>query len=192
MITIVPYNPAWPAEFASLAAALRTALGDLAQRIDHIGSTAVPGLAAKDVIDIQITAAALTPPIELALTSIGYQRLPHITHDHIPPNFPPDQTPWQKWFFKPLPTQRPTNLHVRIAGHPNQRYPLLFRDYLRSHPSAAAAYAQAKLALAKHHPNNPDAYYDIKDPVCDIIVTAAESWAKQIEWKHGPSSRVQF
>jgi GrpB-like predicted nucleotidyltransferase (UPF0157 family) len=66
---------------------------------------------------------------------------------------------------------------------------LLFRDYLRAHPIVAAAYAQAKLALARHHAADPDAYYAIKDPVCDLIMAGAESWAAATQWNPGPSDQ---
>src|SRR5258706_3535832 len=73
---IIPYQPAWPAEFEAIAARLRQALGPLAARVDHIGSTAVPGLAAKDVIDVQISVAALdaatVQALTAALTGLGY------------------------------------------------------------------------------------------------------------------------
>src|SRR5512146_20988 len=140
MIEIVPYQPSWPSEFQAIAGPLRPALGDLALRIDHIGSTAVPGLAAKDRIDIQVTVQELDPAIEQALNAAGYTRLERITQDHIPPQGPLDPGLWAKWLFYPPAGQRPTNLHVRRAGLPNQRYPLLFRDYLRAHPESAEAY----------------------------------------------------
>ena len=85
MPTIVPYRSAWLTEFSALGSELRKSLGDFALRIDHIGSTSVPGLAAKDVIDIQVTAASFDPRIEQALGSVGYRRLSHIAHDHVPP-----------------------------------------------------------------------------------------------------------
>jgi GrpB-like predicted nucleotidyltransferase (UPF0157 family) len=74
---------------------------------------------------------------------------------------------------------RRVNLHVREEGRANQRYALIFRDYLRADPLAAGAYAQIKLALARLHPTDQEAYYDVKDPVCDIIIGAAELWARQ-------------
>ena len=74
---IIPYQPAWPAEFQAIAAAQRQALGGLALRIDHIGSTSVPGLPAKDVIDVQVSVAALeaaaAAAIRAALGSLGYR-----------------------------------------------------------------------------------------------------------------------
>jgi GrpB-like predicted nucleotidyltransferase (UPF0157 family) len=78
---------------------------------------------------------------------------------------------------------------VRLRGAANQRYALLFQDYLRVHPMGAAAYAQVKLALARYHADDIDAYYDIKDPVCDIIMAAAESWAAATQWEPGPSDQ---
>ncbi|HYF61352.1 MAG TPA: GrpB family protein [Herpetosiphonaceae bacterium] len=176
MIAISPYDRAWPEEFAGLAARLAEALGGLAVSIDHIGSTAVPGLEAKDVIDIQVTVRALEPAVEAALASLGYMRLANIDGDHRPPGAAGPDGDWRKWFFGPPAGQRRTNLHVRVAGKPNQRYPLLFRDYLRAHPVAAGAYGQIKRQLARYHRDDIEAYYDIKDPACDLIWCAAEAW----------------
>ena len=89
--------------------------------------------------------------------------------------------------FSRLRGQRPTHLHVRAQGRANQRYALLFRDYLRAYPVAAGAYGEIKRALARYHPENWDAYYDIKDPVCDVIWSAAEEWTKMTGWEPGPS-----
>ena len=147
MVTILPYNSTWPDEFRFIAAQLRHALKELALRIDHIGSTSVPGLDAKDRIDIQVTVAGLDPTVENALTPIGYSRL-EIRTDHPPFGIDSQTDQWVKWYFKPPEGQRPTNLHVRIDGRANQRYPLLFRDYLRTHPASAAAYAELKRRLA--------------------------------------------
>ncbi len=181
MIEIVPYRDQWPAEFRALAAPIRRGLGPLALRIDHIGSTAVPGLAAKDIVDMQITVARLERALEAALNTAGYERVERITQDHVPPAGPADPAQWTKWYFKPAIGQR-VHVHVRVAGRPNQRYPLLFRDYLRSDAAARDAYAQVKQALARLHPNDKDAYYDVKDPVCDLIVAAAECWAAATGW----------
>jgi GrpB-like predicted nucleotidyltransferase (UPF0157 family) len=70
----------------------------------------------------------------------------------------------------------------------NQRYALLFRDYLRGFPEIAQAYGQVKSAVVKYHPEaDMDAYYDIKDPVCDIIYSSAEAWAESTDWRVGSS-----
>ena len=187
MITIVPYQSTWRDEFLTIGGALRLALGDLALRIDHIGSTSVPSLAAKDLIDIQITVHNLDPAVEHALCGAGYERRVNITQDHVPPGYQDDTSDWVKWFFRPPMNQRPTNVHVRVAGRANQRYALLFRDYLRSHPSSAQAYAQVKTALAQYHAHDVDAYYAVKDPVCDLIMGGAELWAATTHWQPGHS-----
>jgi GrpB-like predicted nucleotidyltransferase (UPF0157 family) len=182
MITIVPYQSTWQDEFQTLKQTLHQALGNLAVRIDHIGSTAVPSLAAKDIIDIQITVESLNAAIEAALMQAGYQRLAHITQDHLPPGYESTDD-WMKWIFRPIAPHRPVNVHIRLPGQANQRYALLFRDYLRAQPAIAQAYAAAKLALAKYHPDDLEAYYDVKDPVCDIIIGGAEIWATATGWQ---------
>ncbi len=191
MITIVSYQATWSAEFIMLGRHLRQNLGNLALRIDHIGSTAVPGLAAKDIIDIQVTAQELTPALESALNLAGYQRVSHITQDHSPPGKNEQPRDWLKWFFQPAPAQRPVNVHIRMLGRANQRYAILFRDYLRACPPIAQAYAQVKMGLVKYHPgggwDDMEAYYEVKDPVCDIIIGGAEIWAASIRWEMGPT-----
>jgi GrpB-like predicted nucleotidyltransferase (UPF0157 family) len=188
-IDIVQYRPEWPGQFRQIAAPIRDALGDRALRIDHIGSTAVPGLPAKDVIDVQATVAGLEPrePIADALTRLGFTWLDTIAYDHIPPgsNIPPESM--QKLFFSQRGEKPRVNLHVRVAGNPNQRYPLLFRDYLRTHLLATAAYAEVKRQLSRYGSTDWDHYYDIKDPVCDIIMAAAEEWAQLTVWTQGVS-----
>ena len=189
LIDIVPYDPHWPEEFRRVARPLRAALGDRALRIDHIGSTAVPDLAAKDVIDVQVTTAALeTEAFIAAVAPLGYTLLwGGIVSDHAPPGWQGAPEEWHKLFFRGPAGQRRTNLHIRREGRANQRYALLFRDYLRAQPQAAGAYRQIKEALARLHPDDADAYYDVKDPVCDVIMTAAELWAVQTSYALGPS-----
>jgi GrpB-like predicted nucleotidyltransferase (UPF0157 family) len=181
-IVIVNYRPEWPDEFAAIAAHLRDAHGDHALRIDHIGSTSVPGLAAKDVIDAQVTVRDFTPELEAAFERAGYVRNVH-TQDHLPPTATGPERDWEKRLFNPAPGARRANIHVRRAGSPNGRYALLFRDYLRAHPLASGAYARAKRALAQYGPTDWDLYYDVKDPICDIIMAGAEDWAATTPWR---------
>lgn len=188
-IEIVPYDAGWPREFREVGGALRDALGDLALRIDHIGSTSVPGLAAKDVIDVQVTVRELDgAAIAAALAPLGYTPWEGIARDHVPPGCEGDaEDEWLKLYFHAPAGQRRTHLHVRQAGRANQRYALLFRDYLRASPTAAEAYRQIKEALARLHPDDQEAYYDVKDPVCDLILDAAARWAKTTGYAPGPS-----
>jgi GrpB-like predicted nucleotidyltransferase (UPF0157 family) len=186
-VEIVRYRGGWPKEFATIAARLRAGLSDLALRIDHIGSTSVPGLAAKDVIDVQITVAELDEQAEAAMRGLGYRRSPFIRGgDHRPPEADGPDTDWQKWFFDAPAGQRRTNTHMRVHGRPNQRYALLFRDYLRAHPKTAPAYARLTRQLAENLAD-ADTYPDVKDPAVDLIFFAAEDWAIRTHWQPGPS-----
>jgi GrpB-like predicted nucleotidyltransferase (UPF0157 family) len=183
MIEILAYDPHWPVEFEQIAAQIRAGLGDLAVQIDHIGSTAVPGLAAKNIIDIQVSVNGFDPRLVEAFASLGYKHRADINEDHQPAGFSGPAAEWEKRYFQAPAGQRRVNIHVRVAGHANQRYALLFRDYLRSHPAAAADYGALKLALAAYHPDDLEAYTLIKDPVCDVIIGAAEDWALTTGWR---------
>jgi GrpB-like predicted nucleotidyltransferase (UPF0157 family) len=183
MIQIVKYNPEWPVEFEKIARTVGGALGEKALRIDHIGSTSVPELAAKDIIDVQVSVGQFDDDLTAAFASIGYTLRDDIKGDHLPPDFNGPESEWEKRYFRPPADLRPTHMHVRILGHANQRYALLFRDYLRNHPMAAGGYANLKQVLAEYHADNNEAYTLIKDPVCDIIMNAAEEWAEETGWE---------
>ncbi len=79
------------------------------------------------------------------------------------------------------------NCHIRVAGRFNQRYAILFRDYLRAHAAAAAAYGEVKRSLAARAPHDWDLYYDVKDPAIDMLMSGAEEWAQRTDWSPGPS-----
>jgi GrpB-like predicted nucleotidyltransferase (UPF0157 family) len=183
MIVISDYNPDWPKEFELIQSALWQVLGDFALRIDHIGSTAVPGLGAKNVIDVQITVRALTPEIKHRLVEAGYEFWETITHDHVPLGEAGDPQRWVKLLFTQPKGQRRANVHVRLDSNPNQRYALLFRDYLRAHPNSARTIERIKRELARRHAEDAEAYYAIKDPVYDLIWDAAQDWARQTGWR---------
>ena len=134
---VVPYDEEWPRLFSSLGKSLRAALGDIALRIDHIGSTSVPGLAAKPIIDIQISVADLEPvePYRLPLEGLGFVSRA-------------DNTELTKRYFREPPGSRRTHIHVRRAGSWAEQFALLFRDYIRTHEEDARLYAKLKRRLA--------------------------------------------
>jgi GrpB-like predicted nucleotidyltransferase (UPF0157 family) len=105
----------------------------------------------------------------------------------VPAGEDPDPVHWTKLYFRAPDGQRPTHLHVRQEGRANQRYPILFRDYLRAHPGAAETYAIIKRELLRLNPDDVDAYYAVKDPVCDLIMDAARLWSATTGWEPGPS-----
>jgi GrpB-like predicted nucleotidyltransferase (UPF0157 family) len=186
MVEIVEYKESWPEEFQAIARVLRQGLGPLALRIDHIGSTSVPGLAAKDVIDLQITVAALDDELLKAMETMRHSHRQEYSHDHRPPGEQGPDSDWEKWLFDPPASQRTTHVHVRVNGRPNQRYPLLFRDYLRAHPATSAAYGELKRRLAGQIQDRT-VYSWVKDPAVDLIYLPAEAWAAATGWQPGPS-----
>jgi GrpB-like predicted nucleotidyltransferase (UPF0157 family) len=145
-------DPAWPRLFEAEAARIRDALGESAVRLDHIGSTSVPGLAAKAVIDIQVSLDSLEPRDAYvpALATLGYR--------HTGDPFRPDH----EYFTKDLEFGRAYQIHVCRTGSDWERRHLAFRDHLRSHPQEAAAYGQLKRKLAAEHPRDIMSYVDGK------------------------------
>lgn len=132
VVEIVPYNPEWPSRFAALAHDIRAALGAVARDVEHVGSTSVPGLAAKDIIDIDLTVADPTdedlyvPPLE-QLSCVLTIREPSF-HQH-------------RCLTMPDPR---VNLHVFGPDCPETIRHVMFRDWLRSHPDDRDRYEQAK------------------------------------------------
>ena len=185
MIEIVDYKPSWVHEFLEIGVKIRTALGARAFAIHHIGSTSVPNLAAKDVIDVQITVANLEPSVlKPLLENAGFVWRDDLIHDHTPPGLVLPESELVKHFAAlNFEGSRRANVHIRLEGRFNQRYPLLCRDYLRTHDSAMHAYAQIKRQLARYFPENIEAYYDIKDPVFDVIMSGANDWAQVSGWQ---------
>ena len=188
-VQIHDYDLAWPAEFSTIAGRLRLTLGAAASRIDHIGSSSVPNLDAKDVVDIQVSVEddATLDQASVLLAQDGWRPPGGVWTDHVPPGAAPDDREWAKRFFSEPVGSRRVNLHVRVEGRANQRYPLLFRDYLRAHPDSAHAYAMLKRDLAALLASDLERYADVKDAACDLIYLAAEEWAAATGWAPGPS-----
>jgi GrpB-like predicted nucleotidyltransferase (UPF0157 family) len=136
------------------------------------------------VIDVQAIvdnldrdAAALDGP----LAALGYQREPY-EHDHVPAGSRDDAERWVKRLFsRRHHPNGDVNLHVRLLGSPNARLALLFRDWFRAHPECVPAYAAFKRSLAAEV-DDLGAYSDVKDPVVDLVVSIAETWAGGAGW----------
>jgi putative glutamine amidotransferase len=151
---IDPYDPAWPSHFETEAARIRAALGDLAVEIEHVGSTSVPGLAAKPVVDIQVSVRSMVPRIAYIdpLVRLGYRWvLDPWTDEH-------------EYFSRDENGERVFQIHVCPTGSEWERRHLVFRDWLRDHPEDAAAYERLKRELAERHPRDLYAYIEGKTP----------------------------
>ena len=162
---IVAYDPSWPARFEQERALLSEALGDhVVSGIHHVGSTAVPGLDAKPVIDILVGVADLPssrPCIDL-LAECGYVHAP----------YRPDQ---MHWLCKPDPSRRTHHLHLVPAGSARFRDELAFRDHLRSHPDTARGYVALKRELAARFEHDREGYTTGKAEFIRAALEAARS-----------------
>lgn len=176
--TVADYDPAWPSVFGVLGAKLRAALGPVALRIDHIGSTAVPGLDAKPIIDVQISVAAFEPLESFLgpLEDCGF------VYRHKPEEL-------SRRFFRERPGARRTHIHVRRAGSFTEQLNLLHRDYLRADPPRVGQYARCKHSLAHLllHTAGRQAYVDAKGPFVWETLRLAEEWADRTGWEPGPT-----
>jgi dephospho-CoA kinase len=180
--TVVPADPSWPDQARRIVARLKTTCGHRVVRIDHVGSTAVPGLDAKDVIDVQVTVASLDVAEELgdALLAAGYPRLDDVTGDVAHTD---DVAVWQKRFHASGDPGRPTNVHLRVDGWPNQRFALLFVDWLTAEPDARAEYLALKRdVVAAGHRTTGD-YADAKEPWFVDAYRRAWAWADDTGWQ---------
>jgi len=183
-IVITPYQERWKTEFIEIGKKLRSIVGDGngVLRIDHIGSTAVPNLGAKDIIDVQITVNKLeNTTFQERLERENYV----IKRDYLD-NFvglPDDSPELKKFFMRELEGQRRMHMHIREMGRFNQRFPLLFRDYLQASAPTRLAYHKVKVRLAELFPESIDGYLSIKDPLMDLIYEAATHWGAHTQWQ---------
>jgi dephospho-CoA kinase len=181
---LVPYDPAWPAQAERLMARLRQAAGERASRVDHIGSTSVPGIAAKNVIDIQVTVASLADADELLepLARAGFPEVPEMTDSPHPADADPEL--WRKRLVASADPARWANVHLRVAGSPGWRMALLFRDWLRASPERVADYQAMKerTAAAFASQEIPD-YAVAKEPWFERAFEEMERWAAGSGWQ---------
>ena len=166
-LDVVTYDPRWPSAFDAEAVRLRDALGPLALRVDHNGSTSVPGLAAKPIIDIQVSVAALHPiaPYGERLRTAGYIHVPDADDSFCP------------FFHRPSEWPHTHHVHAVQTGGAEERRTLAFRDYLREHADVAREYARLKQhligELAPTDLDSREAYARAKSAFIERIVTLA-------------------
>jgi dephospho-CoA kinase len=188
---LVPADPTWSDQARRIIDRIKTAFGYRATRVDHIGSTAVPGLDAKDVIDVQVTVASLAVADEMAdaLATAGYPRIEGITSDLAKPDargtvtqFDHTDAPalWQKRIHASADPGRPANVHLRVDGWPNQQFALLFTDWLKANPGVRMDYLATKRAAAAAPPPR---YPEAKEPWFLDAYRRAWDWADSVGWR---------
>jgi GrpB-like predicted nucleotidyltransferase (UPF0157 family) len=162
-IHIVPYDDSWPEQFQTERGLLVQAIGEyVVGTIEHIGSTAVPGLAAKPVIDIMVGVEGLEEswPSVALLERLEYRYFPY-------------RPEMMHWFCKPSPEFRTHHLHLVPFGSRLWAERIAFRDYLRSHSQVAEDYADLKRQFAEQYRFDREAYTDAKEPFVRRIVELA-------------------
>jgi GrpB-like predicted nucleotidyltransferase (UPF0157 family) len=163
-VRIVPHNRSWPGQFESEKALLEPTIGRwVTGGIHHVGSTAVPRLAAKPVIDILVGVRDLPFSRECIgeLAKLGYQYAPYRVDE-------------MHWFCKPDPSHRTHHLHLVPTGSPRYRSELAFRDILRVRPDLATEYAELKQRLAAEHRDDRDAYTEAKQDFIARVLAEAK------------------
>lgn len=184
---LAEYDPSWPAQARRLAARILAATGETAMAVDHIGSTSVPGLAAKDVIDLQlrVSSLAVADDVAPALSAAGFPALPGEWVDS-PKTFDPDPEHWQKRMHSNADPGRAVNLHVRVDGSSGANYALAFRDWLRAEPVATAGYLAEKRRVTALHASDVDTagYADAKEPwFTEVAEPELEAWKTRSGWQ---------
>lgn len=183
--TIVDSDPDWPRQARLLMARIEKAAGSLARRIDHIGSTSVPGLAAKDVLDFQLSVAGIAEAdaLDEPLANAGFPRVPWLDRDE-PKPVAPDPAQWVKRVHSAADPGRPVNLHLRVEGAANWRFALLFPAWLRADAESRGEYEALKRELAPRYAGDATAenYAEAKDPWINSSRPIAERWAERTGW----------
>ena len=180
-------DPDWPRQASNLAGRLKAAAPEDILAVDHIGSTAVPGLEAKDVVDLQLAVADLVTADRIAplLAAAGFPLWPGILMDSPLPGRP-DPAAWSKRLHGNADPGRPVNLHVRVAGSPGWRFALCFRDWLRAEPAARGEYAAEKRRVAALHASDAttSGYAEGKeDWFRNVGAPGMERWAESSGWQ---------
>jgi GrpB-like predicted nucleotidyltransferase (UPF0157 family) len=165
-VVIVDYDPGWPTLFQELSIPVRNALGDIALAIEHVGSTAVPGLAAKPIIDIDVVVTSLSHLSEAVtrLAVLGY------THQG-------DLGIRGRDAFTAPPSKPKHHLYVCPAESVELRRHRMFRDYLRAHPDAAATYSALKKDAARRFLDDRISYTASKGAFVEEVLRLAEAQA---------------
>jgi GrpB-like predicted nucleotidyltransferase (UPF0157 family) len=164
-VTVVEYDPAWPAAFQALARRAADAIGERVMAVEHVGSTSVPGLAAKPVVDLAVVVREEDVPhaVErLATLGYAYQGERGVPGRHA---------------FRAPPGEARHHLYVCVPGSPGFRDHVLFRDHLRAHPDTARDYADLKRRLAIEHRDDRDAYQQAKSAFIDAVTRRAAAEA---------------
>ncbi len=170
-VVVVPYDPHWPDQFAAEAARIAPALGDNLLEIRHVGSTSVPGLAAKPIIDMMpiVRDIRLVDVATAQMVDLGYEPMGEFG------------LPGRRFFRRSVDGLRTHHVHIYAQNDPDVARHADFVAYLSAHPDEAARYGALKHQLAAAHPNDANAYMDGKNGLIKELEARAEQWATSHE-----------
>ena len=185
---VFPHDPQWLEDGLDWAERVRDVLEGHALDIDHVGSTAVPGLAAKNALDIQALIFDLddASPVIEKLKTAGFRHRPEKRGGRPIAGYPGHADCWDELFFREPEGARVVHLHIREAGTAAARVALLLRDFLRADDMACAQYGALKRGLATHVKDEA-VYADMKRPFVAVTLRLAEAWAERTRWRPGQS-----
>jgi GrpB-like predicted nucleotidyltransferase (UPF0157 family) len=170
-IEVVPYDSAWPERFREEAEDLLELFGSQVVAIHHVGSTAIPGIRAKPIIDVLV--------VVRDLEEIDQRNEEMVARGYIPKGS--FGIPGRRFFIKGTETERTHHVHVFGRGHPAIRRHLTFRDYLRAHPERARAYSDLKAELARRFRHDIEGYMAGKDAFIKAIEKEGRAWQDRRE-----------
>jgi len=167
-VRIVEHDPTWAVQATQELRRIGEALGPVAVRLEHVGSTAVSGLAAKPIIDLQLSVTALEPRRRYVgpLEWLGYLFVPA------------PESPHHHFFANPPERPRSHHLHVCQAGREHELRHLAVRDFLRAHKAEAARYGALKRKVVRRHPEDRLAYIAGKRQYVDDLEARTLTWAR--------------
>jgi GrpB-like predicted nucleotidyltransferase (UPF0157 family) len=186
-VAVVEPRTTWADEGRLWARAVRRGLGDVAIDIDHVGSTAVPLLAAKEVIDLQVTVLDVAPAelIVSPMHAAGFHWVRTVRADAPRDGYPSTPQHWEKLLFREPEGARRVLVHVRKLGGASARVTLLLRDFLRADAAARDDYGAMKQAIWAALPDDKQAYDALKRPWISMVLRLAEAWASRTRWRPG-------
>ncbi|MFA6446976.1 MAG: GrpB family protein [Patescibacteria group bacterium] len=164
---VVPYGPNWPKEFKKIERDITPVFNGVCDKIEHIGSTSIPGMAGKPTIDVLVAVTDLgkVDALNDKMSELGYRALGEYV------------TPGSRLFVREKDGDRLVNIHCFPIEHPKVKRFISLRDYLRAHPEESKAYSKLKLDLFKKYPNDYGAYRKEKDAYMSELEKRTEAWS---------------
>jgi len=169
-VLVLPYNPAWPLQFAAESGILRTIFGTEVVAIHHIGSTSIPGMSAKPIVDLLVEVRDIS----------GLDRFNEKLSESSYTPKGENGIPGRRYFFKGSEDLHTAHVHCFQSGNEHIERNLIFRDYLKAHPSEARSYSLLKEILADQFPEDIDSYVEKKDRFIQEIDRRAHAWEESL------------